>query len=90
MDVEIGLTTGAWIVPDLQSRIDMVSAWEDVDCATVNLSEEGFGLVMEAMRSSGIGVDVGLWDLSEIERFVDSGFVHHVQRVSIELDPGEP
>lgn len=90
MEVEIGLTTGAWIVPDVQSRIDMVSAWEDVDCATVNLSEGGFDLVMEAMRSSGIGIDVGLWDLSEIERFVGSGFVHHVQRVSIELDPGEP
>jgi hypothetical protein len=29
-------------------------------------------------------------DLCEIERFVDSGFVHHIQRVSIELDPGEP
>ncbi len=90
VDVEIGLTTGAWIVPDLQSRIDMVCAWEAVDCATVNLSEEGFGQVMGAMTSSGIGIDVGLWDLSEIERFAGSGFVQHVQRVSIELDPGEP
>ncbi len=90
IDVEIGLTTGAWIVPDLQSRIDMISDWEDVDCATVNLSEEGFDHVMEAMRSWGIGIDVGLWDLSEIARFVNSGFVHHVQRASIELDPGEP
>ncbi len=90
IDVEISLTTGAWIVPDLQSRIDMIPDWEDVDCATVNLSEEGFDHVMEAMRSSGIGIDVGLWDLSEIERLVNSGFVHHVQRVSIELDPGEP
>jgi len=65
IDVEIGLTTGAWIVPDLQSRIDMISDWEDVDCATANLSDQ----VMEAMRSSGIGIDVSLWDLSEIERF---------------------
>lgn len=90
VDVEIGLTTGAWIVPDLQSRIDMVSAWEDVDCATVNLSEQGFEQVMEIMTSSGIGIDVGLWDLSEIERLADSGLMHQVQRVSIELDPGEP
>ena len=65
IDVEIGLTTGAWIVPDLQSRIDMISDWEDVDYATANLSDQ----VMEAMRSSGIGIDVSLWDLSEIERF---------------------
>jgi len=33
IDVEIGLTTGAWIVPDLHSRIEMISDWEDVDCA---------------------------------------------------------
>jgi uncharacterized protein (DUF849 family) len=88
--VEIGLTTGAWIVPNLQSRVELISGWEDVDCATVNLSEDGFSQVMQALRSSGIGIDVGLWDLSEIDRFAHSGFIHDVQRVSIELDPGDP
>src|SRR5580693_4943152 len=30
--VEIGLTTGAWIVPDLAARIAMIREWEGVDC----------------------------------------------------------
>ncbi|WP_249019579.1 3-keto-5-aminohexanoate cleavage protein [Conexibacter sp. S30A1] len=59
--VEIGLTTGAWIEPDLASRIAMIREWEGVDCATVNLSEEGFEDVMLAMLETGIGIDAGLW-----------------------------
>jgi uncharacterized protein (DUF849 family) len=90
VQVEIGPTTGAWIVPELQARIGMISAWQDVDCATVNLSEDGYEHVMQALRSSGIGIDVGLRDRSEIDRLACSGFFPHVQRVSIELDPGEP
>lgn len=88
--VEIGLTTGAWIVPDLASRIAMIREWEGVDCATVNLSETGFEDVMSAMLDVGIGIDVGLWAPLEMDRLVRSGLLPQAQRVSIELDPGEP
>lgn len=88
--VEIGLTTGAWIVPDLASRIAMIREWEGVDCATVNLSEEGFEEVMSAMLDVGVGIDVGLWAPIELDRLARSGLLPRAQRVSIELDPGEP
>ena len=88
--VEIGLTTGAWIVPDVAERIAMIREWEGVDCATVNLSEPCFEQVMAALQDAGIGIDVGLWAPQEIDWFVASGFVPLVQRVSIELAPGEP
>ena len=58
--VEIGLTTGEWIVPDLADRIAMIREWEDVDCATVNLSERGFEAVMEAMLDAGDRYRCGL------------------------------
>src|SRR6185437_13650058 len=87
---EIGLTAGAWIVPDLAERIAMIREWEGVDCATVNLSEPGFEKVMTAMLDVGIGIDVGLWAPVEMDRLVRSGLLPRVQRVSIELDPGEP
>lgn len=90
VSVEIGLTTGAWIVPDLLSRIAMIREWEGVDCATVNLSEQGFEQVMSAMIDVGMGVDVGLWAPIEMNRLLRSGLLPRVQRVSIELDPGEP
>lgn len=88
--VEIGLTTGAWIVPDLATRISMIREWEGVDCATVNLSEPGFEQVMSAMIDTGIGIDVGMWAPIEIDRLVRSGLLPKAQRISIELDPGEP
>lgn len=87
---EIGLTTGEWIVPEIGQRIAMIREWEGVDCATVNLSEEGFDDVMHAMLDVGIGIDVGLWAPIEIDRLVQSGLLPHAQRISIELDPGEP
>lgn len=90
VQVEIGLTTGEWIVPDLTDRIAMIREWEGVDCATVNLSEPGFEAVMEAMLDTGVGIDVGLWAPVEMDRLLRSGLLPRAQRVSIELDPGEP
>src|SRR4051794_23010125 len=87
---EIGLTTGEWIVPALAERIAMIREWEGVDCATVNLSEAGFESVMAAMLDIGIGIDVGLWAPAEIAVLLASGLLPRAQRVSIELDPGEP
>jgi uncharacterized protein (DUF849 family) len=88
--VEIGLTTGEWIVPDLTERIAMIREWEGADCATVNVSEQGFDAVMLAMLDAGIGIDVGLWAPVEMDQLLRSGLLPRAQRVSIELDPGEP
>ncbi|MCO8270417.1 3-keto-5-aminohexanoate cleavage protein [Actinoplanes sp. TRM 88003] len=88
--VEVGLTTGAWIVPELADRIAMIREWEGVDVATVNLSEDGFAEVMRAMLDVGIGIDVGLWSPAELPALLASGLLPHAARVSIELDNGEP
>ena len=88
--VQIGLTTGSWIVPDLAQRIAMIREWEGVDCATVNLSEPGFEQVMSAMLEVGIGIDVGLWAPTEMDILLQSGVLPQVQRVSIELGTGKP
>jgi uncharacterized protein (DUF849 family) len=90
VSAEIGLTTGEWIVPDLASRIAMIGEWDGVDCATVNLSERGFERVMRVMLDVGIGIDVGLWAPVEMAALLASGFLSHVQRISIELNQGEP
>jgi uncharacterized protein (DUF849 family) len=89
-DVEIGLTTGAWIVPDLRTRLDMIAGWENVDCATVNVSEDGFEQVMAVMLEIGVGVDAGIWAMEDVHRFEQSGFAQHVARVSVELNTDPP
>lgn len=68
-----GLTTGTWIVADLAERIAMIREWEGVDCAMVNLSEQGFEQVMAAMLDVGTGVDVGLWAPVEMNQLIQSG-----------------
>ena len=88
--VEIGLTTGAWILPQMSERLAMIREWEGVDCATVNLSEDGFERVMQTVLDIGVGVDVGLWAPRELDLLSASGYLPVAQRVSIELDPGEP
>jgi uncharacterized protein (DUF849 family) len=89
-DVEIGLSTGAWIVPDLGTRLAMIGGWVGVDCATVNVSEEGFEHVMAAMLEAGVGLDVGIWAMEDVRRFERSEFLAHVARISVELDTGPP
>lgn len=90
VSVEIGLTTGAWIVPKVPERMAMIREWEGVDCATVNLSEPGFEDIMRVMLDVSIGIDVGLWAPVELDRLVRSGLLRQAQRISIELAPGEP
>jgi uncharacterized protein (DUF849 family) len=73
-DVEIGLTTGAWIVPDLGTHLTMIRGCEDVDCATGNVSNDGFEHVMGTMLEAGVGVDVGIWAMEDVRRFARSDF----------------
>jgi hypothetical protein len=62
-DIEVGLTTGAWMVPDLGAHLAMTGGWAGVDCATVNVSKDGFGQVMAVTLEAGVGIDVasGRW-----------------------------
>lgn len=89
-EIEIGLTTGAWILPDLAERVARIREWEGVDCATVNLCDPGFEQVMEAVHEAGIGIDVGLWAPAEASLLAASGFTDAAARLSIELDEGPP
>jgi uncharacterized protein (DUF849 family) len=89
-EVEVGLTTGAWIVPDLRTRLSMIAGWEDVDCATVNISEEGFEQVMAVMLEAGIGIDAAVWAMEDVHRFERSGFAGQAMRVSVELSTDPP
>src|SRR5690242_889042 len=58
--VPVGVSTGAWIEPDLDRRLDLIRAWRAPDFASVNLSEEGAGQVMEALIEAGVGIEAGI------------------------------
>jgi uncharacterized protein (DUF849 family) len=82
--VPVGVTTGAWIEPELERRVELVRAWRAPDYTTVNLSEEGATDVMEALIDAGVGIEAGVWTVDDAERLAASGLAGHVLRICVE------
>ena len=80
--VPVGVSTGAWIEPDLERRIEAVSAWREPDYASVNVSEQGFELVMAVLTAAGIGIEAGVWSVADAERLAAADIA--VLRVLVE------
>lgn len=60
--VPVGVTTGAWAVPDPRRRVAVIHAWTVLpDFASVNWHEQGAPDVALALLEHGIGVEAGLW-----------------------------
>jgi uncharacterized protein (DUF849 family) len=86
--VPVGVSTGAWIEPDIDRRIALVARWREPDYASVNVSEAGAAGVMRALRSAGIGIEAGVWSVDDAERLAGLGI--GVLRVLVEpVDAGD-
>jgi uncharacterized protein (DUF849 family) len=86
--VPIGVSTGAWMEPDVEARAAAVRAWHEPDMASVNLSEEGHVEIMAALVEAGVGIEAGLWSVEDVEALATCGFAGRLVRVLVE--PGEP
>lgn len=80
----VGVSTGAWIEPDVDRRVALVSRWTQPDFATVNLSEDGSLDVMRALLQAGIGVEAGVWTVADAELLAGCGLADRMLRVCIE------
>jgi len=82
----VGVSTGAWILRDAQLRHEMVSRWKVLpDFASVNFKEEGALPLAELLLCRGVGVEVGLSDVTGTQVFVASGVQLSHQQVVAEL-----
>jgi uncharacterized protein (DUF849 family) len=82
--VSLGLTTGAWILPDVHKRVVAIARWQrSPDFASVNFDEDGCELVARLLVERGIGVEAGILDAASAQRFLETGIP--VVRVLIEL-----
>ena len=80
-DGQVGVSTGAWIIPD-PARVEAISAWTALpDFASVNFSEEGAYEVAKILLQTNVGVEAGVCDANAAERFVDSGLASRCLRV---------
>ena len=83
-NISLGITTGAWILPDVTTRVDALARWRELpDFVSVNFDEEGCELVARLMIDRGVGIEAGVLDRASTERFLSMSIP--VVRVLIEL-----
>jgi uncharacterized protein (DUF849 family) len=83
-DVALGLTTGAWILPDVQQRLEAIAGWRRLpDFASVNFDEEGCESVARLLLERKVAVEAGVLDAASTRRFLNAAIP--VLRVLIEL-----
>ncbi len=80
----VGVSTGAWIEPQLSRRVALISQWREPDYATVNVCEEGSAEVMRALLSADIAVEAGVWTLEDAETLLATGMAERMLRICIE------
>jgi uncharacterized protein (DUF849 family) len=81
----LGVSTGAWIVPDPVTRVAHVRQWrERPDFASVNFDEPGAADVARVLLALGVGVEAGLATAAAAEAFVASRLAPRCLRVLLE------
>ena len=69
----VGVTTGAWILPDVEERLRAIASWTLLpDFASVNVVEDGSYEVAALLAERGIGVEAGVWDTDDATRVAAS------------------
>ena len=84
-DVPVGVSTGAWFLPDPADRLKAVDGWEVLpDFASVNIHEAGAIDLAVALLARGVGVEAGLWHGDAARLLVESGLADRCTRLLLE------
>ncbi|NNG39414.1 hypothetical protein HJ588_09005 [Flexivirga sp. ID2601S] len=84
--VPVGVTTGAWIAPDVDRRVAAIAAWSTMpDFASVNWHEQGAEAVAAVLLEHGVGIEAGIWHLDGLRAWQRSALRSQCLRVLIEL-----
>jgi uncharacterized protein (DUF849 family) len=79
--VPIGVSTGAWFLPDPDDRLRAIDGWTALpDFASVNIHEAGALRIAEALLDRGVGVEAGIWTADAARTLVDSGLADRCLR----------
>lgn len=84
-NIPIGISTGEWIEPNLDSRLEQISLWKILpDFVSINYDETGFEKVTELISSKGIKIEVGLSSVESAKNFTESNLSGEFLRFLIE------
>lgn len=82
-----GVTTGAWIEPDIERRLALIAAWTELpDFASVNIGEAGADAVIDLLCARGIEVEAGVWNEQDARAFLARGLDSACMRILVEVD----
>jgi uncharacterized protein (DUF849 family) len=85
--IPVGVTTGAWTLPDPHRRVAAVRAWRVLpDFASVNWHEAGADDVATTLLDRGVGVEAGLWHEQAIDGWLSFPRRSSCLRVLLEVD----
>jgi uncharacterized protein (DUF849 family) len=80
-----GVSTGAWIVPDVKARYEKVVSWKvRPPFASINFNEAGGVALAELLLSRGVGIEAGVGSPEAVEALVASGLAGRCLRVMFE------
>lgn len=90
-NLEISLSTGAFIDPEIDRRVACVHAWTVTpDVASVNFGEEGCERLCIALQQREIGVEAGVAGVPDVRRLLASGLLRHCARILVEVPDRDP
>ena len=89
-EIEIGISSGDWIEPDLEKRKKYIKEWKNVpDFISVNIIEDDAVEISKLLISKGIKIEAGLNEKRAAEKFIESNLISDTFRILIEPEPEE-
>jgi uncharacterized protein (DUF849 family) len=86
-EIEVSLSTGAFIEPSVQARVDCIAGWTVVpDVASVNWWEDGALELSRALAHRGVQVEAGISSIPDARAFLASRTAPLCRRVLVEID----
>jgi uncharacterized protein (DUF849 family) len=90
--IPIGVSTGAWIVPETGRRFALIKQWKVLpDFAGVNFHEPGAEQTWRLLLEKGVQLEAGIWNSEAAHLFRRSGLADQCLRILIEpaQEPGD-
>jgi uncharacterized protein (DUF849 family) len=83
----VGVSTGTWIAPTGRARHEHIRAWRVLpDYVSVNVIEEDSADVIALALDKGLGVEAGVWSVSDTERLVAFPTARRCLRILMEIN----